>query len=60
MPFGPPGEWVPVAMISGTRDDTPAEKAQHVQDLGSGSVMHETSSTVRLPGVPRAQRRHSW
>lgn len=26
MPLGPPGEWVPAAMISGTRDDTPGEK----------------------------------
>lgn len=26
MPLGPPGEWVPAAMMSGTRDDTPGEK----------------------------------
>jgi len=24
MPLGPPGEWVPAAMMSGEREDTPA------------------------------------
>lgn len=28
MPLGPPGEWVPAAMISGTRDDTPEEEEE--------------------------------
>lgn len=41
MPFGPPGEWVPVAMISGTRDDTPLEK---LHDSGSSAA----SPTVYL------------
>lgn len=35
IPLGPPGEWVPAAMISGMRDDTPGEKTDiqisHVQ-----------------------------
>ena len=28
IPLGPPGEWVPDAMISGTRDDTPGRREE--------------------------------
>lgn len=40
MPFGPPGEWVPAAMISGTRDDTPGGKNRDI------TLLHTNPLTI--------------
>lgn len=44
MPLGPPGEWVPAAMISGTRDDTPGEEAQRRRSV---TYRQHTKRSVR-------------